>query len=244
MNLQAFVTAVLLIAAWPAHAEPTPEAGALPTPSRAGATLPFSAPADKTPASGAAEGAVGDDSKNESHAASVMKEHLARGEQFTPPPNPRGANPQAGPLSKGQITNGNAEAADTGFSAALKDFVRPLQEGVAQSGLMEAVRNFESDIGLSKRPDSADPSSRNYSTSAPGTGAPAKTAEQIRRDQIAASMMFDEFIQEVKPWVFGLAGVLVLGYLVKLWLTYLRVKAARPGKHRRSARRRHRHRSE
>jgi len=244
MKLQAFVTAVLLIAACAAQAELTPEASPLPALGRAGAAPSFSAPADKASASTEAQGADGDGGKDASLAASVMKEHLAREEQSTPPPNARGANPQAGQLSKGQITGGRPEAVDTGFSAIIKDFVRPIQEGVAQSSVMEAVRNFESDLGLSKRPDSADPASRGYSTGAPNTGAPAKTAEQIRRDEIAASMMLEEFINEVKPWAFGLAGLLVLGYLVKLWLTYLRVKAARPGKRRRSVRRRHRHRSE
>lgn len=226
MKLRAFVTAVLLISACAVQAEPTPVAGSL------------TSAADKTPASTPPDVAAGDDSKDASHAASVMREHLAREEQFVPPPNARVANPQPGQLSKGQVTQGRPDVAEGGFASTIKDFVRPIQEGVAQSGVMEAVRNFESDMGLSKRPDSADPSSRGYSTGAPGTGAPAKTAEQIRRDQIASSMMLEDFINEIKPWAFGLAGLLVLGYLFKLWLTYVRAKAARPGKRRRSARRR------
>ncbi len=230
MKLQAFVTAVLLIAACAVQAEPTPVAGSL------------AASTDKTPdkasASGTPDAATGDDSKDASHAASVMREHLAREEQLVPPPNSRVSNQPPGQLSKGQVIQARPDGAEGGFASSIKDFVRPIQEGVAQSGVMEAVRNFEADMGLSKRPDNADPASRGYSAGAPGTGAPARTAEQIRRDQIASSMMLEEFINEVKPWAFGLAGLLVLGYLVRLWLTYLRVKAARPGKRRRSARRR------
>lgn len=230
MNLQAFVTVVLLIAACAAHAEPTPVAGS------------FSTAPDKKPASSTSDQATSDDSKDAALAASVMKEHLAREEQSAPLSNARVVNPQAGPSAKGPIspiTGARPEVAEGGLASTIKDFVRPIQEGVAQSGVMEAVRNFESDMGLSKRPDSADPSARGYSTGAPGSGAPAKTAEQIRREQMAAATMFDDFINEVKPWAFGLAGLLALGYLVKLWLTYLRVKAARPGKRRRSSRRRH-----
>lgn len=230
MKLQGFVTAVFLIAACAVQAEPTPVAGSL-------STSPDKT-SDKSSASGAPDAATGDDGKDASHAASVMREHLAREEQFVPPPNSRVSNQPLGQLSKGLVTQARPDVAEGGFASTIKDFVRPIQEGVAQSGVMEAVRNFEADMGLSKRPETADPSSRGYSAGVPGTGAPAKTAEQIRRDQIASSMMLEEFINEVKPWAFGLAGLLVVGYLVKLWLTYLRVKAARPGKRRRSARRR------
>jgi hypothetical protein len=189
MKLQAFVTAVLLIAACALQAEPMPVAGSSPS------------TAEKAPVSNTSEGAAVDDSKDPSHAASVMREHLAREEQFVPPPNARGANPQPGQLSKGQVTQARPEGAEGGFASTIKDFVRPIQEGVAQSGVMEAVRSFEADMGLSKRPDNADPASRGYSAGAPGTGAaPARTAEQIRRDQIASSMMLEEFINEVKPW--------------------------------------------
>jgi hypothetical protein len=229
MKLLAHVTAVVLTmacAVGAVNAEVTTDAGADSGAVSKSNSVGLSAITEKSPA----QDAESDATKDASNAAKVMQEHLTRSEPLAPP-------------TKATALNNRPDESDRGVAQAVKDAMRPIHEGISQSGFMEAIRSFESDLGLSKKRDAADPSSSpGYSTDRPDAGAPARSEQQVKRDQVAASVMLDEFIAEVKPWVFGALGVLAFGYVVKLWLQYIRRKAARPGKRRRSARRRRHHR--
>lgn len=123
----------------------------------------------------------------------------------------------------------------------LKEAIRPIHEGLAQSGVIQSIREFDSDLGGgNRRRENADQDPVRYSSGSPMPVGPKKTAQQISREQQAASGMLDELVKEATPWAMGVMGVLALGFATKAWMDWLHAKAARPGKLRRSGRRRSR----
>jgi hypothetical protein len=173
MNLQAFVPAVLLISACMAHAELARDAAPDPLAGRSATAAPF-AGADKGSAAGVTDSGGGEADSDAATAATVMKEHLARGETAGAGLTPGAVNPQASRAARGQVTNQRPEPVDSGLAGTIKEFVKPIQEGVAQSGVMEAVRNLESDMGLGKRNDGPDGTAPGYSSGAPRFGRPGQ----------------------------------------------------------------------
>lgn len=130
-----------------------------------------------------------------------------------------------------------------GIGSTVKEAVRPIRDELSQSGVIQSLREFDSDLGGgNRRRENAGQNSVGYSSGNPLPVAPAKSAQQIKREQQAASGMLDQLIREATPWAAGLMGLLALGFAAKLWMDWLHAKAARPGKLRRSAgRRRSRH---
>lgn len=123
----------------------------------------------------------------------------------------------------------------------VKEAIRPIHEGLAQSGVIQSIREFDSDLGGgNRRRENADQDPVRYSSGSPMPVGPTKTTQQIQREQHAASGLLDELVKEATPWAAGLMGVLALGFATKAWMGWLHAKAARPGKLRRSGRRRSR----
>jgi hypothetical protein len=68
-----------------------------------------------------------------------------------------------------------------------------------------------------------------------------RSSAQIADDEQNASMLMQQLIDEVKPWVFSLIALYVLGYAVKLALDYSQWKTARRRQRVATGRRRKRH---
>jgi hypothetical protein len=143
-------------------------------------------------------------------------------------------------------------------TSTVRDAVRPAYEGLASSGILDAVRMVESELGLSQGPsfndvlsdDSAHNTAhgaRPESVSWAGVAARADTfnrprsSAQIADDEQNASMLMQQLIDEVKPWVFSLIALYVLGYAVKLALDYSQWKTAHRRQRVATGRRRKRH---
>ena len=122
----------------------------------------------------------------------------------------------------------------------VKEAVRPIHDGLSQSGVVQSIREFDADLGGGNQRDSAAQRSGDDASGKPSLSGPAKSAQQIQRERAAASLMMDNLIKETAPWALGLASLFGLGYLGKIWLDYLHAKAAGPGARRRSARSRSR----
>ena len=132
--------------------------------------------------------------------------------------------------------------AGMGIGSTVKEAIRPIHESLSQSGVIQSIREFDSGMGGgNNRRENAGQNSVSYSLGSPTPIAPTKTAQQIKREQQAASGMLDELVREATPWAAGLMGLLALGFATKVWMDWLHAKAARPGKLRRSGRRRSRH---
>ncbi len=131
--------------------------------------------------------------------------------------------------------------ADMGIGNTVKEAVRPIHEGLSQSGVIQSIREFDSGMGGGgKRQENPGQNSAGHPSGIPTPVTPAKTAQQIRREQEAASGMLDQLVKEATPWAAGLMGLLALGFAAKVWMDWMHAKAARPGKLRRSGRRRSR----
>lgn len=131
--------------------------------------------------------------------------------------------------------------ADMGIGNAVKEAVRPMHDSLMQSGVIQSIREFDSNMGGgNKRQENAGQNSAGHASGSPPPVAPTKTAQQTRREQEAASGMLADLVKEATPWAAGLMGLLALGFGAKAWMDWMHAKAARPGKLRRSGRRRSR----
>ena len=120
---------------------------------------------------------------------------------------------------------------DLGVASAVKDFVKPIHLEISNSVVVQAVRDF--DAGLSgRRFTNAGDLPVRYGPATTGTGSTRKP------DAMAATQMWEQFLDDVLPWLAGGALLLLLGYGTFLWLKILKMK-----KRRVSQRRRHHHRS-
>lgn len=201
------------------------------------------------------------DEKNKATVSKPAQEPLVMDRQSIPPPaggNEMLLNHSGRPIieSPGSLA-GDASVNEGGLlSRELKENVRPLYEDLAGSAVVETLRDLKSDLGLNGSPSFKDPASSDYSKnvgnsdtteSAPweksgnryGPDNRPRTAAQIEKDKLATAVMIDEFVETVKPWLYGLAGLYILGYMVKLGLDYFRWKTTRSHKPLRG-RRRHR----
>ena len=133
------------------------------------------------------------------------------------------------------------QPAHEGIGNMVKEAVRPIHDGLSQSGVVQSIREFDADVGGRNQRESAAQRSGDDAFGKPSLPGPAKSAQQVQREQAAASVMMDSLIRETTPWAVGLAVLFGLGYLGKVWLSHLHTKAAGPGARRRSARRRSRH---
>lgn len=149
------------------------------------------------------------------------------------------------------------ELADT-----VLDAVRPAYEGLASSGILDAVRSVDAELGLIKGPSFNVVLSTDYSQNT-GHGAqpetvswagPANRPETLDQsrggahlvdDERNAAVMMAKLFEEVKPWAIALLALYVLGYMLKFSLDYVQWRATRRRKRRamatgHTARKRHR----
>lgn len=190
-----------------------------------------------------------EDATGNATVAKPAREQLGLDRQSLPPPTIRSKPPLTPSGSQTRESAGSPDRATDAdenwpLNREIKEAVRPLYEDLKTSGVAEAVRGLKSDLDLN------DSSSPNAGTSSDdgkisGSSAPREFASaeslgnryappdrqrsttQVEQDKLAAAALWREFLEEVKPWLFGLAGLYVLGYMFKLGLDYFRLAAAR-----------------
>ena len=163
--------------------------------------------------------------------AKLLRDHLAEGESA--PSGGRIAGGRAPGTTAIPVGAGNAPRAKDdglGVASAVKDFVKPIQQEISNSGVVQAVREFDTTI-----------SGRSFTKAGdtPVGYGPATTGRAPARkpDGLAATQMWEQFLDEVLPWLAGGAFLLLLGYGAYLWLKILRLKKLRVGQRRRAHRR-------
>lgn len=114
----------------------------------------------------------------------------------------------------------------------IKESVRPVYDQLLESGAVEALHDVKESLGLDKdawsdpdRPAGAAKASNPWSP--PGGDLPPRTAAQAQMDRELAGMMREKLIDQLTPWVVGLLGLYLLGFVIKLLLGYVRWKSAR-----------------
>ena len=140
--------------------------------------------------------------------------------------------------STGAADSGSARAPGTQSTDAVKGDVKPIHEELSRSNLKEAIREFNADEAGAKKPAGEGP--------APGATvlrnplSPAAKAAQAQANEAEWASLRESggLMAEILPWAVAFSVALVLGLAAKMWLGYMRAKAARPGKRRRAARKR------
>lgn len=200
--------------------------------------------------------------KNNAMAAQPLQEQLDRERQSIPPPterNERLLNPLGSQLNESSGSPVVAASVNEGglLSREIKEAVRPLYEDLAGSAIVETVRDLKSDLGLNGSPSFNNPTSSDHSQKGgnidpteseqwdrPGNRYDAhnrpRSAAQIEKDKLVTTVMLNEFIEAIKPWLYSLAGLYIIGYMLKLGLDYSRWKTTRSRKRVSRGRRRHR----
>lgn len=121
------------------------------------------------------------------------------------------------------------------ISNSIKETLRPLHEDLAHSGIFNTIRNMESELGLSnnheqkERVNGNEPRTISWGNSddATAAGKRPRTETEVQEDKIRASVMLQQLIDEVAPWVAAAVAIYLAGYGIKLLLSHKRAKAAR-----------------
>ena len=165
--------------------------------------------------------------------AKLLRDHLAEGASAPTGGRiaaTRAPGAPAAPGGPGNPARGHDDG--LGVASALKDFVIPLQQEISNSGVVQAVREFDATIGGRSFTQAGD-TPTGYG---PGT---ASTGGSRKLDGLAASLMWEQFLDEVLPWLATGGFLLLLGYGTFQWLKFLQIKKLRVG-HRRRAQRKSR----
>jgi hypothetical protein len=115
---------------------------------------------------------------------------------------------------------------------SIKEAVRPVYDGLLESGAIESLHDVKEGLGLDKDPWN-DPNKADGQPKAsaqwdsPSVNGSPRTAAQAQMDRELAGMMRAKLIDQLTPWLMGLAGLFIGGYLIKLLFGFIRWKSAR-----------------
>lgn len=159
--------------------------------------------------------------------AKLLRDHLAEGGPAGAPSEGRGqsqANSKAPSATAdrpaGAASAGRGATDDLGIGDAIKGVVKPLHQEVANSAVVQAVREIDASITGKGDADGAN--------GPRGVGLPDGQGVKSRpTDALAAKLILEQFIDEVLPWLAGLAALLGLGYAMAFWFKYVMAKKAR-----------------
>lgn len=144
--------------------------------------------------------------------------------------------------SSPEMTKGLYE--DWTLDREFKEAIRPLYEDLKATGVVEAMRTLKTDLGLNSGDQASSDYSRELAERLDNRSANQSRTQptvQTEHDRLATAALWKDLVDEIKPWLFGLAGLYILGYLLKLWRDYLRWKTTRSRKRSSKSKRHHRH---
>ena len=159
--------------------------------------------------------------------AKLLRDHLADGGPSGSPSEGRGQS-QANSKAPSATASGPAGAAsagrgateDLGIGDAIKGVVKPLHQEVANSAVVQAVREIDASSTGKRDADGANGPG--------GAGSPGAQGSISRpTDALAAKLIFEQFMDEVLPWLVGLAALAGLSYALAFWFKYAMAKKAR-----------------
>lgn len=214
-----FPAAILLLSALSMQARSAPGAG--------GSALMQSGQATVYPT----ETEATDHTKGLPSDAKLLRDHLAEGESAPAGGRNVATRATGTPAATGTLANGPGGRDDgLGVANAVKDFVKPIQQEISNSSVVQAVREFDAGLG-GRSATQAGITSVGYGRSTAG--------QSGRRtpDGMSTELMWEQFLDEVLPWLAGGAFLLLLGYGAVLWLKILKMKKRRVGHRRRQQRR-------
>ena len=184
------------------------------------AAIPTARQAPSAADSPAQSSAVPDASKPTDHQQQPVAPLMTQPPQKHTPQNVGAAEPVAG----------------KSIHQAVKESVRPVYNQLVESGVIDTWHDVKTSLGLDKNHwserDSAEgtakaPTQWDASGGAsPYSAQPPRTAAQEQMDRELATLMREKLIDQVTPWLIGLAGLYIVGYLIKLVVRFVRWKSA------------------
>lgn len=204
-------------------------------------------PSNGAPPPWAAEPAKPDHAKDIPTDEALLRQHLAGGGSggsgaVNPPARVR---PLAGGASMPSAAQGQRGDDDNRVAAAVKDFVRPLNEGINSSSVVQAVREIDATLsGRARVEGEGGAGGAGGAGGSPdygprGTDAAGTARGGRKTDPNAAASMWQQLVDEVLPWAIGGALVFMLGYGCYFWLKLIKHKNLKQGDKRRAVRRNH-----
>ena len=186
------------------------------------------------------ESAKPDPTKDIPTDEALLRQHLAGGDAA--PPGTAVSAQKIRPVAAGAIGSGAApgsrDDAGNSIAAAVKDFVKPLNHQINNSGLVQAVRDVDAVVGGRARADGS-PGAPVYGQLNPDAAGSNQAGTKANRksDPNAAALMWENFLDEVLPWAAGGLVVGMFGYGGYVWLKLIKLKRLKQGDKRRAARR-------
>lgn len=116
--------------------------------------------------------------------------------------------------------------------SSIKETVRPVYDQLVESGAVEALHDVKEGLGLDKN-QWTDQNKAVGEPKSPGqwdtpeTSQAPRTDAQAQMDREMAGMMREKLIDQLTPWLAGLLGLYLLGFLIKLLYGYVRWRSAR-----------------
>ena len=165
--------------------------------------------------------------------AKLLRDHLAEGESAPTGGRIAATRAPGAPAAPGPGNTARGHDDGLGVASALKDFIKPIQQEISNSGVVQAVREFDSTLSGRSFTQAGD-TPTGYG---PGT---ASNRGSRKLDGLAASLMWEQFLDEVLPWLATGGFLLLLGYGTFQWLKFLQIKKLRVGHRRRAQRKRRR----
>ena len=142
--------------------------------------------------------------------------------------------------------------AEADWEREIREAMRPYYEQIAMSGVVDAVHGLKSYLSAGAAVPTDDEERTDYRT--PSEIAPwesrdgrfdalgrEKSPAQIENERKITAQLIDEWIAELKPWVFGLAALYALWHVIKLGFDFSRWRSERALK--RGAKKAHGHRT-
>jgi hypothetical protein len=172
-------------------------------------------------------------SKDLSAEARILNDHLANFDK--PGQAPDAKKPAAATTNPGAVAAGAKAVAEplddwgSEWANKIRDFIKPIQKEVANSEVVQVVRELDAVIPKKRESDdSAAPPS--VAPLILGPVGPLTSDEQRRRDQLASSLAMDQLIDDIKPFAYGLLALIVIGYLGVVTWRFLSWKQGKSSK--------------
>ncbi len=173
-------------------------------------------------------------------AEKLLRDHLAGGEPA--PANQRGNANRPPPASvagsgavKGSAPQDSKDDLGSAVAAAVKDVVKPIHQEIANSAVVQAVRDLDATIS-GKAP--SDPAATRVTYEAVGSPAANATRSPAGKPSgDAAALMWEQFVADVLPWALAVAFLAMSAWGAFQWFKYQRQKKLQPGVRRRITRR-------
>ncbi len=194
----------------------------------------------------ASEPAPSDHTKDIPSDEALLRQHLAGGDSGSagssdkPNAAAQKARPSAGAASasgqvQGQVARGDGS---NSVADAVKDFVKPLHQEVNSSEVVKAVREIDATVSGRTQANPADgaPGYSAVGYGPRGNDAPTSAQTGRKSDPNAAALLWQQFVDEVLPWVIGAAALVGVGYVGYFWLKMMKIKRLKQGDKRRAER--------